>query len=429
MMELLYGAYVYKFILELLVCCMIFVILLPHRKYFVIRIIATAACCLLLSRVWNWDMAQSISYSIIRYTVLFGAVFLSIWICFDCSVWSALFCVMGGYATQHLFYKSYQILNLFTGKMPIIWMVVGYLVLLAVILWMVERLLKKFVYPNNYRSIENRKNLFLCGIILLCTVVFSIIYSYYSSLAPRPLLIVCSLYDCVCCMFALYIQCGMFQMDYMKQEMAVIQQLWYQDKKQMEISRETIDLINIKCHDMKHTIHRMTKVTELADERELKNIQDLISLYDVSVNTDNRVLNLVLAEKSIVCQKSGIQMSCIADGEKLNFMEEADIYSLFQNAIENAISAVQELEDEEKRVISLMIKPALGFLSICIENYYQGELKFQDGLPVTDKKDKDYHGYGIKSMRYLVQKYHGDLTIKAENGIFTLSILFPLEQE
>ena len=59
-----------------------------------------------------------------------------------------------------------------------------------------------------------------------------------------------------------------------------------------------------------------------------------------------------------------------------------------------------------------------------VENYYQGPLTFQDGLPATQKAG-EYHGYGLKSIRSTAEKYGGSITISTENDIFLLCILLP----
>ncbi len=58
-------------------------------------------------------------------------------------------------------------------------------------------------------------------------------------------------------------------------------------------------------------------------------------------------------------------------------------------------------------------------------NYFDGALKIENGEIQTAKKDKAYHGFGLKSIRFISQKYNGDLRITAENGVFTLTIIFP----
>ena len=65
-----------------------------------------------------------------------------------------------------------------------------------------------------------------------------------------------------------------------------------------------------------------------------------------------------------------------------------------------------------------------------MRNRYKGELVFRDGLPETTKtKEKGFHGYGMKSVRYTVRHYGGELSIVAKDGIFNLNIVFPIEKE
>lgn len=426
MVEYLVSAFqLYKFLIELVVFSAVFVIPLPHRKDFLARLLLSGAVCMLLSSYWNRALAQIMLLAIGRYLLLFFAVAMSIWFCFRCSWKIALFCGMGGYASQHLFFKLTKIATAMLPVSTVFTELLLYFLIFALVFVGVSSFFGQHIRKSNYQYMANSQNLILCGFVLLCAIVLSAYCTAYGDTAGEVMLVVCYLYDCVCCVMALWIQRGLFQLDHMKQEMLVVRQLWYQEKKQLESSKENIDLINIKCHDMKHLIAKIRAQGGHATDSELQNIQELINIYDFSVNTGNDILNLLLAEKGSRCQKARIRLNCIADGEKLSFMEEADIYSLFGNALDNAISAVQELEDEQKRVITLTVKEALGMLSICIENYYIGELDFENSLPIT-KADQDYHGYGVKSMCYLAEKYRGELNIQAEDGVFKVNMLFPL---
>lgn len=95
------------------------------------------------------------------------------------------------------------------------------------------------------------------------------------------------------------------------------------------------------------------------------------------------------------------------------------------NALDNAIEAVMELEDIQKRVISVKIVAQQDILVIQIQNYYDRNLIYEDGLPVTTKKNRYEHGYGMKSIRYMAEKYNGTITVSSEDDIFRLQILIP----
>jgi len=50
-----------------------------------------------------------------------------------------------------------------------------------------------------------------------------------------------------------------------------------------------------------------------------------------------------------------------------------------------------------------------------------------DGLPQTTKGDARWHGFGVKSIRRIVQQHGGTLTMQAQDGMFRLVALLPLK--
>jgi len=132
-------------------------------------------------------------------------------------------------------------------------------------------------------------------------------------------------------------------------------------------------------------------------------------------------------EKGLFCQEHDIQWTCMVNGSKLSFMKIEDIYAVFGNALDNAVEAVLCLAEKEKRVISVQTLEQNQLLLIQIRNYYDQELHFENGLPLTTKCDKTQHGYGMKSIRHIVETYDGILTVQAQDGIFMLQILLPVE--
>jgi sensor histidine kinase regulating citrate/malate metabolism len=143
------------------------------------------------------------------------------------------------------------------------------------------------------------------------------------------------------------------------------------------------------------------------------------------IKTGNQALDIVLMEKGLFCKNHNIQWTCMADGFQLDFMKNEDIYAIFGNAFDNAISAVQKVE-EDKRVIGVKMINQNNLLTIQIQNYFNGELEFVDGLPKTTQENKRMHGYGMKSIRYTAEKYFGTITVNTESDIFMLQILIPI---
>jgi sensor histidine kinase regulating citrate/malate metabolism len=149
-------------------------------------------------------------------------------------------------------------------------------------------------------------------------------------------------------------------------------------------------------------------------------------VYDTKSETGNHVLDTVLSSKKLFCQQHSITLTSVVDGTLLSFMESADISALFGNALDNAIEAVSDLADPEQRLIHLSVSAQRAFLLIRVENYYEGALRFQDGLPLSTKGDEDFHGYGVKSIRYIAQQYGGSMSITSQHNWFDLKVLIPL---
>lgn len=197
-----------------------------------------------------------------------------------------------------------------------------------------------------------------------------------------------------------------------------------EEQKQYKLVKENIDAINIKCHDLKHQIRHLRE-TQQVDEKYLDELEKSISIYNSAVRTGNETLDVILTDKRLHCTTNGIQFTCIAEGAKMDFMEAMDIFSLFGNALDNAIEYTEKLVPE-KRFIHLSVRATNQLLLIHIENPFEGQLVLQDGIPVTTKSDKDYHGYGMRSMKYIIRKYGGDLSITTEDMLFQLNIMIPI---
>lgn len=108
-------------------------------------------------------------------------------------------------------------------------------------------------------------------------------------------------------------------------------------------------------------------------------------------------------------------------------LKPTDLSILIGNALDNAIESVEKISDPDKRLIHVSVNRQKGFLRIRVENCYEGDIRFVAGLPST-RKDARYHGYGMKSIRSVVEKYNGSMIVKAEDGWFELRLLFPVPQ-
>lgn len=224
----------------------------------------------------------------------------------------------------------------------------------------------------------------------------------------------------------LYLQSELFKKSAMRQELEVMNLLWKKEQEQYQLSKENIALINQKCHDLKHQIRAIRIASKEEVDKYLEEMEDTIRIYEAIVKTGNEVLDTILTEKSLYCKDRGITVSCVADGSQMDFIHTVDLYAILGNALDNAIEAVEKFKHKEKRQIDVMIYRQQSFLVMNIVNPMKDELVFEEELPVSTKGDNCYHGFGLRSMKYLVKKYDGYLTVSKEDGCFSLKILIPI---
>lgn len=196
---------------------------------------------------------------------------------------------------------------------------------------------------------------------------------------------------------------------------------------QYQQSQETLDLINYKYHDLKHHIIAL-RAEENKEKRNayLDRMEDEIRNYEAQNKTGNKVLDTLLASKNLYCMRSDIALTYVVDGARLDFMDVMDICSIFGNALDNAIECEKKIAEKEKRMIHVSVFVQQAFLIIRFENYCEAELTFEKDLPVTTKKQAEFHGYGLRSLRHTVHKYGGEVNIDVEDNWFSLKILIPI---
>lgn len=267
------------------------------------------------------------------------------------------------------------------------------------------------------------------SLALLMVLISSTLYEFFFFSADgfpptKVVIVLIQLY----CVTVFYLQSVLFQRSAMRQELMTLSLLWQQNKAKYSLAKENIDLINRKCHDLKHQMRALKNMEESeARSQYVSELERSIQIYNAIVKTGNEALDTILTEKSLYCEANHILVNCIADGSKLDFINPVDLYAIFGNAMDNAIESVQDISDPGRRVIDVLVYVKRQFLAISITNPIDGALlKFEDGLPVTTKEKNGYHGFGLKSIRHTAEKYDGFVTVETRDGCFSLRILFPL---
>ncbi len=436
-----------RFIIELVVAEQLFVWSFAKRKNnfwikfclgFLILVVLSVLYINLRDFVGGYEIELLMNtVSISWYITLAILTIIHILICYEITISDALFMGIAGYSVQHL---EYIIVNevlargIWKDLVNHLWLyIIVCIITCSIWYYLIAKAFAAKLKIAGGVLYEDRIQSVIYFLLMLIVLFFTAFLGQdiflngtndYSSVNYQG-----ATFDFFSCTLVLVVQYSIFRIVNLNREKEIVKQLLYERQKQYKQSKENIDIINQKCHDLKHQIQALKAAKSEELGKYIDEVEDSIMFYDSVVKTENEVLNTILTEKSLYCEKHRIKLSCMVDASQLDFMSTLDIYALLGNALDNAIESVSRNMDKEKRVVSLTISANGSFLCIQTNNYYEGKMQFEGGLPITTKKNRAYHGFGMKSMKHLTEKYGGSLYTSLNNDIFMLQIVIPIPAE
>lgn len=413
-----------SFFLLLTALCAMFSLALEKRDRFWVRFLTGLLTGTLIS-----GFIPSESASLFPIELFLAALFI-FW-CRNVTFQDSLYCAVCAYATQHFGWSIYDLFCRVQGlstPRPSQAGLAHWVINIAVYILFYWLFARRLADGKRY-YVDVKHSIFSAVLVLVVVLVLNQAGQSAYVEEGKRLYFICRAYAMFCCAFFLGMQVSQVRQAQLQAKLAFERQLAREQQEQYELTRETIDLINRKCHDLKHQVAALrTCVPEAQRERYLSELERCVQIYDSTLKTGSEILDTVLTEKSLYCEAHQITMTCIADGERLSFMDPMDIFTIFGNAIDNAIESVSKVPDPEKRVISVSVQARSGLIVFQFENYYEHELSFMNGLPQTTKLETANHGFGLRSIRYTVGKYGGFMTIHPENNLFLLCISIPIPE-
>lgn len=422
-----------QFSFQLLVSESVFLIDIPKRKHFLTRLIIGLLLQIVLGALWEFMVIPLIPQLLVQRILLYLGYALMTVIpilgSFEIEIQELIFILAGGYATEHMtFSLSRMVLHLFHGEYQLYGSLI-HLLLTRYVIYGAGALTVYFLIIRTKKKVNKLADsdfriLVLAFIIMVFAIGLSAYWSYeYIGTGIGD--VICPAYSFLCCALVLLMEYYVLRENSMKREQEMMEQLLQLSTAQQKSSKEAIDIINMKCHDLKHQMKALAKIEDDQSRAEyLQEIRGAVSIYDATYHTGCSALDYVLREKTLLFNERQIEFSCMVEGQMISYMSSADVYALMGNALDNALERVMK-EKEGERIISFQIKHHHDMVLIHLENRCSSALKFEDGMPVTDKEDKARHGFGVKSMRYIVEKYQGEMIMSVQNGKFNLDILIP----
>lgn len=185
-------------------------------------------------------------------------------------------------------------------------------------------------------------------------------------------------------------------------------------------------------HDMRHHLALIHSFAADGDLQKIKNYLDQIEANIDALTPvrycKNETVNLILSSFVARAKNENVVLNINANLPKKLTLNDNELCALLSNALENAINAASQMDDEKLRKIYIHAVINGGKLVISTENAYMGKIEMEGELPKSKSKEAG-HGYGIKSMISIVERHGGLYSIETEGGIFILQLMLPLDKE
>ncbi|MEG1410981.1 MAG: GHKL domain-containing protein [Terrisporobacter sp.] len=219
------------------------------------------------------------------------------------------------------------------------------------------------------------------------------------------------------------------QDDKLKLEYELINERIKTNYKSYENINKVHDKLKYVYHDLKnHMICIKSYETKEEIISYINSLEFQISDFENFKNTGNKTLDLVLGEKISTCKRYNIQIEDSINISKLKFIQENDICALFSNALDNAIEACMNINNEIEKRIEVKATYINGFAIIKFINTKVNDITFIGECIQTNKSNDQIHGIGLSSIKYIVNKYDGETIVNYSDNEFILKIMIPIKK-
>ena len=426
----------FQFMAELIIAEGLFLATMKRRKYFSLRLIAAVVSSVAFAYLFP-NFSDHPLYMSFTFISIFVFTLIAMKFVFEESILKLSYCAVAGYTVQHLAYQANNVATVamagssnvsmgmygqsFAPTFSNPFFTIIYFFLFIAIYFFAYYLFARKLKDQNFEM----PSVFAFVLVALLLVVDVVLNALAVNLLKSNVGTVLSgVYNIVCCILGLFLQFEVLVRFELQTQLRMNEIVRRLERERFSAIKEATETINIKCHDLKYRV-RALKSGNIDTDSATEDIEAAVDEYSVFAFTGNSALDIVLTETNRACRKNNIRASYMADGKLISFMKDEDVYSLFYNLLDNAVEALLDAP-EGKRTMGLRIENRLGSLvSVTVYNFCgDKKLEFSGGLPKTTKEREDIHGFGLKSVKRICDKYKGTLDITLEDGFFTVYILF-----
>lgn len=171
-------------------------------------------------------------------------------------------------------------------------------------------------------------------------------------------------------------------------------------------------------HDFNYnlsTLHGLMESKEWsAAQSFLESVQKKQTVRSLLVNSRHPILDAVLNQKAYEAEKNKINIHFEVNDLSKLALDPVDISTMFANLLDNAIEACVLYRGEKRLAVKVLLEEALFF---SIQNTCN-PVSIQNNCIATTKPNPHLHGFGLENVKMILKKYHGEFSMKYENGAF-----------
>lgn len=310
---------------------------------------------------------------------------------------------------------------------------IGYFAAMCVVYYY----LKKYVSGSVRQLMErSTRSCLLFGAVPLLYYLFDYITTIYTDLLYSGARVAVQFTPSVICTFYLVFVL-LYYNESQKQTMAqrerdIFASQLQQAQTELDTMRQMQNNTVIYRHDIRH---HLSLIGGFAADGDLLKIKDYLACTEADIDAltpvrycTNDTVNLILSNFVARAKKVNVVLQINVKLPEELGVNDTELCALLSNALENAIIAAAQMEEEKLRKVYVHAVINNGKLLISTENAYVGEIERDGELPKSKNKAAG-HGFGIKSMVAIVERHRGLYSFETKGGVFILRLMLPLNKE
>ena len=298
--------------------------------------------------------------------------------------------------------------------------------ILSLLLLLAAQLIARRILPDsNERELTNRYWWRYSITLIICITVSLVLYTD-RTISPMSLLIVCGGFLAVNLVMQ-YMLDGLAAASVNETENLALKDQMRGYEREISLQEMNQERMRAFRHDIKH---HLAEIKALAERGEtdmiagyIRNMEDTVNESEQLCNSGNIVIDTIINFMLAKAQDKNIHVNTKIAVPKDIDISAFDMNIILGNLLENAIEANSLVQEPR---IDLKILYMNESLLIEIDNTYSNQIIVKNNHLASSKFPADGHGYGIRNVRKIVDKYTNSFDLRWDDTIFSVKILIKL---